>query len=126
MACLNLRVEKHFGWVATSEALVKSETKEDVNSSGHSNDRARSRGNTRIDLKRRKLAEGNARAREQDLEYMGLADSSDEEEVIMSQPQPPDAKVEAEGKEYMGLKVSLSEVRSTVDRCSKVTKERSP
>ena len=66
----------------------------------------------KIYLKRRNLAEGKARAREQASTHIGLANSSDVE-VILPQLQPPDAKVEAEGKEYMGLKISLSEVRST-------------
>ena len=50
---------------------------------------------------------------------------SDEENTSLPLSQTPDAKVEAEWREYVGLIISLSEVRSTVHCCSKVTNERS-
>ena len=81
---------------ATREALHTSEAQEGVGSKGRSNE-ARSRGNDPIDLKRRKLAEGKARAREQASAYIGLADSSDEE-VILPQPQTPDARCQSGGR----------------------------
>lgn len=105
--------------------MVKSEMKESFGSSNRSNDRTRSRGSTQIGPKHRKFTEGKARAREEASKYIGLVDSSEEEEVIL--PQPPDAKVEAEWKQYMSRKIALSGGRSTAHCCCcKVTKERPP
>ena len=77
------RIKQEAISAATREALHNSESKEDAGSKGRSNDEARSRGNTQIDLKRRKLAVGKGRATEQASAYIGLADSSEEEEELI-------------------------------------------